>query len=86
MSEENHVAMGSVLLFLATELRETQRALKSIKAYLGAMAKTPEQVQKVLTLGEDSLRKNDPIEEKFRQVEAQLELLKAGKDLETADS
>lgn len=37
-------------------------------------------MKELLSVGEDFLRDTDPIEENFRQFEAQIELFKVGKD------
>ena len=49
-------------------------------------SKMPKEVEEVLTLSQALISANDPIEEKFRQFEAQIEILKAEKDPGTMDS
>jgi hypothetical protein len=80
MSENNNLLVVGLLVFLSKELKATQRSVEAVKIYLIATGKTPEQVKELLSVGEDFLRDTDPIEENFRQFEAQIEMLKAGKD------
>ena len=86
MAENNDLRFTELLVFLSKELRATQCSLESIKTYLMATGETPEQVKKLLSLGEDFCRDTDPIEENFRQFDAQIEILKTGRDPGTTDS
>jgi len=86
MAENNDLRFTELLVFLSKELRATQCSLESIKTYLMATGETPEQVKKLLSLGEDFFRDTDPIEENFRQFDAQIEILKTGRDPGTTDS
>lgn len=83
--EEKDLLLNALFEMLQA-IRALGRSVEVVKAYLIANAPEPEVAQLALDATEEILAQDDPNAERFRQIDAIFELLKAGKKPNASDS